>query len=172
MSLAKIFSRIPARARRAAILATFLFGSIASYYFINTCLFGFVEVTGSSMLPALRQGETYLLHRWRVFSEEPARLSIVAIRDPLDDALSVKRIIGLPGERIILQNKRLYVNGNLFEESYLPEDVETEAMYEFARDFTLSSDQYFLLGDNRDNSVDSRIYGAVESERLLGMIYP
>jgi len=154
------------------MMATFLFGSVASYYFINTCLFGFVEVTGSSMNPALRQGETYLLHRWRVLSGEPARLSIVAISDPLDDALSVKRIVGLPGERIILKDQRLYIDGNLFEESYLPDSVLTEAMYEYARDFTLSSDQYFLLGDNREDSVDSRIYGAVESERLLGMIYP
>ena len=172
MSLAKILARTPARARRASIMAILLFGSVASYSFINTCLFGLVEVTGTSMLPSLRQGESYLLHRWRIFSGKPARLSIVAIRDPLDDELSVKRIIGLPGDRIILKDQRLFINGDLFEESYLSNGILTEVMYEYARDFTLSGDQYFLLGDNRPVSVDSRIYGAVEEDRLLGMIYP
>ena len=66
----------------------------------------------------------------------------------------------------------LIINGDLFEESYLSNGILTEVMYEYARDFTLSGDQYFLLGDNRPVSVDSRIYGAVEEDRLLGMIYP
>ena len=166
----KIRNWVPASSRQALLLTVILFGSVASYWIINSLLFGFVQVTGSSMLPTLAEGETHLLHRWRVLTDDPARGNIVAIRDPLDNHYSVKRIIGLPRERIEIKEGRVFIDEVVFEEIYLAPEVKTQPY--MGKDFKTGHNQYFLLGDNRKDSVDSRFYGPVTGDRILGMIYP
>lgn len=167
-----MMNRIPMRARRAVLLSILLFGSVFSYLFISNLVFGYVEVSGESMLPTLHVGETYVLQRWMYAYGEPCRTHVVALRDPLDDGLSVKRIIGLPGDEVSLVGGAVFVNGTELLEPYLPENTRTIQMTPHGVHFKLAANEYFMLGDNRQNSIDSRIYGPVSRDRILGPIVP
>ena len=167
-----MMDRIPKRARRAVLLSILMFGSVFSYLFISNLVFGYVQVSGESMLPTLHGGETYVLQRWMYAYGDPDRTHIVALRDPLDDGLSVKRIIGLPGDAVSLADGAVVVNGTELIEAYLPESMKTIQMTPEGAHFRLAPNEYFVLGDNRQNSIDSRIYGPVTRDRILGPIVP
>ena len=151
-------------------MATLLFGSIFSYLLISRLLLGLVEVTGESMSPSLRSGDFYLLHKYPYLWSDPAPGEIVALCDPLDDELSVKRVIALPGDRIGISNGVVEVNGALLEEPYLREAGTTYTVNGQPYHSILEVDQYFLMGDNRRNSVDARSYGPVSRRRIRGVI--
>jgi len=106
---------------------------------------------------------------------EPARGDIVVFRYPLDpQEFFIKRIIGLPGEKIQFKNGFIYIynqaypNGFQLEESYLPQDLRTYALNEDV--ITLSDSQFFVLGDNRDASKDSRSFGPVDKKFITGRV--
>ena len=167
-----MLDRVPKRARRAVLLSILMFGSVLSYLFISNLVFGYVEISGESMLPTLHGGETYVLQRWMYAYDDPDRTHVVALRDPLDDGLSVKRIVGLPGDQVSLVDGDVVVNGMELIEGYLPEYVRTIQMTPEGAHFKLAANEYFVLGDNRQNSIDSRIYGPVTRDRILGPIVP
>lgn len=81
----------------------------------------------------------------------------------------VKRVIGVPGDVVDIRNGKVYVNGNeLNESSYLPEDVRTESFGTINFPYTVPDKSYFVLGDNRENSFDSRYWGSVPEENMIG----
>ena len=100
---------------------------------------------------------------------EPQRGEVIVFKYPKDPKqFFIKRVIGLPGEKIKLQNNGIYINGTLLNESYLPADIETVLPLRGYGDVTLGPDEYFLLGDNRSQSLDSRIFGPVKRELIIG----
>lgn len=100
---------------------------------------------------------------------EPKRGDIVVFKYPKDPKqYFIKRVIGLPGEKIKIEDNRIFVNGTKIDETYLPETIETVLPLRGYGDITLASDEYFLLGDNRTQSLDSRIFGPVKREFLIG----
>ncbi len=128
-------------------------------------------VQGSSMYPYLHDGDygfSFIISR-----NLGIRRFDVAVIDIPDgeDKLLVKRVIGLPSEKISFVDNKLYVNDEYVEEPFLTEDTET-------RDFevVLGDDEYFCMGDNRSVSRDSRYYGAFSSKDILStklfVIYP
>jgi signal peptidase I len=123
------------------------------------------------MYPTLFDAGNYWLNRCIYFEREPRRTDIVAVKDPQDGSLVVKRIIALPGESIYLNNGSVFVNGRRLDESYLPPHTPTYA-YEKSEDELIccGKDQYFVLGDNRGNSTDSRTFGPVTREDILGKV--
>jgi signal peptidase I len=148
-----------------AILATF------SYLLISRYILQSVQVVGASMSPTLQDSDRYFLNRWIYELREPRRGEIVVLKDPTDGAYCVKRVIALPGEAVYLKNGRLFVNGKELAEPYLlagektftPEKIQEEMV-------AIGKDRYFLLGDNRNNSFDSRFYGPVPRENILGVV--
>src|SRR3954471_878382 len=90
--------------------------AILSYYLISHYLVQSVQVVGTSMVPTLRNSEHYLLNRWVYHFRTPQRYDIVVIRDPKVDCFSVKRIIGLPGDRIDLKGGAVFLNGKQLQE--------------------------------------------------------
>jgi signal peptidase I len=142
-----------------------------SYYVISTYFVQSVKVVGSSMLPTLHDSDHYLLNRWVYHFRSPSREDIVVIRDPSANCFSVKRIIGIGGDSVFLKDGAVYVNGRKLDEPYLPNGVPTYACGKIQEQLiTCGKDQFFLLGDNRMNSADSRIYGPVPRQNILGMI--
>jgi signal peptidase I len=98
---------------------------------------------------------------------------VVVLRDPSDNGLSVKRIIAAPGDSIFLKNGSVYVNGRKLSEAYLAPGTPTFTESKYRDQLILcGQDQYFLLGDNRQNSIDSRTYGPVPRGNILGPIIP
>jgi len=145
--------------------------SVAAYFLITKCCLQTVRVVGKSMSPTLAEGSCYLLNRWTLNTRDPERREIVVIRDPADHGFSVKRIVAGPGDAILFDDGKVYVNRHELKESYLPRGTRTGAyVKEKGKPFVCGLDQYFVMGDNRRASIDSRAYGPVTRENILGLV--
>jgi signal peptidase I len=137
-----------------------------SGYFVRS-----VKVVGNSMVPTLQPGGSYLLNVWAFHNQNPHRGDIVVIRDPGDHGLSVKRVIAAGGDSIHFKDGQVYVNGKLLDEPYLLPNTRTFTYTHIHEKFiACAPDQYFVLGDNRQWSIDSRAYGPVSREGVLGLV--
>ena len=143
----------------------------ASYYLISHFLLQSVKVVGRSMVPTLCDSQSYLLNRWVYYFHAPRPSDVVVLRDPSDNGFSVKRIIATPGDSIYLKEGGVYVNGCKLSEAYLAPGTPTFTDSRYRDQLILcGKDQYFVLGDNRLNSIDSRTYGPVPRRNILGPI--
>jgi signal peptidase I len=140
-----------------------------SYFAISHFLLQSVKVVGRSMVPTLYDSQNYLLNRWIYYVHAPKHHDVVVLRDPSDNGFSVKRIIATPGESVYLKEGKVYVNGCKLTETYLVPGTLTFINSNVQNELILcGKDQYFLLGDNRGNSIDSRTYGPVPRRNILG----
>jgi signal peptidase I len=161
---------IPPRDRRALILACLFFWSVFSYVLISRFVLQTAAIVGDSMSPTFLDGQRHLILRWVPWLREPRRGEIVGLRVPGDDVYSVKRVIALPGEVIQIRGGRVYVDGQELIEPYLGREVPTfggplgGGLYEVAEGC------FFVMGDNRTESLDSRFYGAVKREWIVGAV--
>ena len=145
--------------------------ALASYVFIRHFLLRSVQIVGVSMAPTLHNTDRYLLNLCVFRVREPQAREIVVIRDPLDQSYSVKRIIACEGDAVCLKGGHVYVNGRELSEPYLSPGVGTFApIRQEELSWRCGKGEYFLLGDNRDNSADSRVYGTVPRQNILGAI--
>ncbi len=145
--------------------------AFVSYFVISHYVLQSVKVVGRSMVPTLYDSQHYLLNRWIYHVHAPRCSDIVVLRDPSDNGFSVKRIIAGPGDSIYLRDGCVYVNGRKLDEPYLAPNTPTFTDSKYLRQLTLcGKDQFFVLGDNRLNSIDSRVYGPVPRRNILGPI--
>ncbi len=143
----------------------------ASYFIISHCLLQSVKVVGRSLVPTLSDSQQYLLNRWVYYFHPPRHADIVVLRDPTDNGFSVKRVVATPGESVRLKDGIVYVNGCKLNEPYLVPGTPTFGDPNSHEQLILcGKDQFFLLGDNRQNSIDSRTYGPVLRKNILGPI--
>lgn len=131
---------------------------------IRTYLITPVRVQGSSMVPTLSDGEILLLKK---YDTSYKRFDIVVLNR--DSSKLIKRIIGLPGEHIAYKDSHLYVNDVEIEEDFLPKDIRfSDFDTILLGDSIIPDGKYLVIGDNRNNSTDSRIFGFVEKKEILG----
>jgi signal peptidase I len=122
-------------------------------------------VEGSSMEPTLHNGQRLLINRLSYASlSEPQRGDIVVFRawDQQEDF--IKRVIGVPGDEIEISDRTILVNGSKLDEPYLDQANSSGHI----GPLVLPPDQYYVMGDNRGNSSDSRIHGPLSQDRILG----
>ncbi len=136
----------------------------AAIYLLFGVLFGIAVVQGDSMTPAVRDGDIVLF--WRLGGDYGLGDIVLIRTEGREDY--VKRICALPGETVEIdeQEGRLLVNGEPAIEPYIYS--ETHGKTGVAYPLTLGEDEYFCLGDNRGNSMDSRNYGAISGEEIDG----
>lgn len=127
------------------------------------------RVAGNDMAPTLHPGQIVVMRVAFGANEEPQRGDIVIFIN--DDGNNwIKRVIGLPGERIAIADGVVRIDGRDLVEDYVaPENVNTDYSREMATT-EVPQDAYFLLGDNRDNSMDARMLGATRREQLAGKV--
>lgn len=145
--------------------------AFGSYFLVSHFFLQSVTVVGVSMVPTLRDTDSYLLNRWVFYVRSPRPLDVVVLRDPLDNGFSVKRVVAVGGDTVSLKGGEVYVNGRRIEEPYLRPGTATYATSGVTEQrFQCGSGQYFVLGDNRSVSVDSRAYGPVPRQNILGLV--
>jgi signal peptidase I len=125
-----------------------------------------VKVEGTSMAPLLSDQERIFINKFVYRFEPIQRRDVVVFWYPLDHSKSfIKRVIGLPGESVEIRQGIVYVNGHAIDEPYVP------AQYEDMSDFgpvRVPKDSYFVMGDHRISSNDSRVFGPVASQFIYG----
>jgi signal peptidase I len=140
--------------------------TVISHYFIES-----VQVVGVSMAPTLDENGHYLLNRWAFHNRAPQAGDVVVLRDPADHGISVKRIVATGGQSVLLKEGNVFVNGREFMEPYLLPETHTYTYNQAKEQFiTCGKDQFFVMGDNRLKSIDSRAYGPVPRENILGLV--
>ena len=141
------------------------------YLFVSRFVLQTVQVQGQSMVPTLHDADCYFLNRWIYHLHRPQRGDVVVIKDPSDGVYAVKRIIASSGDSIYLKAGQVYLNGRKLNEPYLAPRTPTYTLSCINEELILcGQDQYFVLGDNRSNSFDSRMYGPVPRENILGAL--
>lgn len=169
---------VAATARRARALVRQVFQALcvtalalASYFLISHFLLQSVKVVGKSMLPTLGDSHRYLLNRWVYYVRAPRPHDVVVLCDPTDHGFSVKRVVAASGDSVYLKEGSVYVNGRKLDEPYLLPGTPTLPVSNLKEQlFKCGRDQYFVLGDNRNNSIDSRTYGPISRRSILGMV--
>jgi signal peptidase I len=145
--------------------------SAACYFAISRYFVESVRVVGVSMVPTLGEGSSYVLNRWAYHDQEPSRLDVVVLVDPGDHGFSVKRIIATPGQTIHFKDGKVFVNDKQIDEPYLSTNTHTFTYSQMKEQLiTLGAGQYFVLGDNRLKSIDSRSYGPVPRGNIMGKV--
>jgi len=123
-------------------------------------------VRGSSMTPGIQDGDRILVEPWSYMVGDAERGDVVVMRYPLDPSVDyIKRVIGLPGDEILMAGGYVWVNGSLLTEPYVASVDTSSYLQEIVRE-----DSYFVLGDNRPRSSDSREFGQVPMDHLRGRV--
>lgn len=146
-------------------------------FLFTTFLFKPIQVHGESMVPTYQDGNIGLTNIIMRNLESLERFDVVVVDSPLEvDDHWIKRIIGLPNETIEFKDDVLYIDGeevvqSFFDEAYVASEKQMSKSGLFTENFgpyTLADDEYFLAGDNRRHSTDSRVVGPFKSEHIMG----
>lgn len=121
-------------------------------------------VLGASMEPGLHENDRLFVSNVEIITASIQRGEIVILASPRDGESVVKRIIGLPGETVEIRDGMVYINGVALHEDYIQERSRRNGIWE------VGENQYFVLGDNRNRSLDSSDYGPIEISRISGVV--
>lgn len=140
--------------------------SLAISAFIIVFLYQPVKVEGTSMLPGLADQERIFINKFVYRFESIGRGDIVVFRYPRDPSKSyIKRVVGVAGDRVEIDDGRVYLNGTPLDETYVPEDFDDFRSYPAT---VVPPHHYFVLGDHRNLSNDSRDFGPVDEKYIYG----
>jgi signal peptidase I len=140
--------------------------SLAISGFIIIFVYQPVKVEGTSMMPSLEDQERIFVNKFVYRLEPIERGDVVVFRYPRDPSKSfIKRVIGLAGDRVRINNGQVWVNGSRLNEDYVPRAYEDLRSY---AEMVVPAGNYFVLGDHRSLSNDSRDFGPVEESYIYG----
>ena len=137
------------------------------------------QVNGQSMVPNFQNGEYVMTDKVTYKMRDPARGEIIVFHAPVAAGCVegtgcdfIKRIIALPGDVVEVKQGAIWVNGQALTEDYIPSDFETNTgRATQGTTITLGADEYFVCGDNRPYSSDSRTWGAITRDEIIGRVF-
>lgn len=137
--------------------------TLVIFFLVRTVIQNY-RIDGISMEPNFHNGQFLIINKLAYRLGEPARGDVIVFHYPRDPSRDfIKRVIGLPGDTVEVRNGQVVVNGEIIDEPYRP----SPGTYD-ADPVTLPPDQLFVMGDNRNNSSDSHIWGALPMENVIG----
>ena len=152
--------------------AIYLLCVLGAVWLVITFVGQRTEVEGASMENTLHYGDNLIVYKLSYRFRDPERFDIIVFPFQYQtNTYYIKRIIGLPGETVqIMEDGSIYINGEKMEESYGREVIQPETIGRAAEPIVLGEDEYFVMGDNRNNSSDSRtdIVGNIKREDIIG----
>ena len=156
------------------ILSTvlYLLGVLCVCYLVITYVGQRTIVDGDSMEPTLTNQENLIVDKISYRFRDPERFDIIVFPfQYAENVYYIKRIIGLPGESVRIDEEgQIYINGEVLKESYGKEVIKPETTGRASEEIYLGEDEYFVLGDNRNNSADSRFpeVGNIKKDDIIG----
>ena len=152
----------------------YLLGVLCLTYFVITFIGQRTRVEGASMEPTLYHGDNLIVDKMTYHFQDPQRFEIIVFPFQYEkNKFYIKRIIGLPGETVQIDSQgNIYINGEILEESYGKEVIRQGNIGIAGEPITLGENEYFVMGDNRNNSSDSRleIVGNIKRENIVGRV--
>lgn len=150
----------------------YLLGVLCITYLIITFVGQRTEVSGESMEATLSNADNLIVDKITYRFKDPQRFDIIVFPfQYAENTYYIKRIIGLPGETVQIDEMgTIYVNGEILEESYGREVIRPDTVGIAINPITLGEDEYFVMGDNRNNSTDSRteVVGNIHRKDIIG----
>ncbi|MEK7147048.1 MAG: signal peptidase I [Patescibacteria group bacterium] len=146
--------------------------AVATVFLIRSFLVQPFLVSGASMEPSFYDNDYLLIDEITYRFRGPERGEVVVFKSPTSNTYFIKRLVGLPGERITVRNGEVLIYQNaasqsfVLNEDYLEPDIKTFGDF----DIKLKEGQYFVLGDNRNFSFDSRSWGSLEGNKIVGLV--
>ncbi|WP_069650827.1 signal peptidase I [Caloranaerobacter ferrireducens] len=148
-----------------SIIHAIVIAVIIKIFFLQT-----VIVIGVSMNPTLNENDRLLVNKAIYLVKEPKRGDIVTINAPdKQGKIYIKRVIGLENETLEIKNGKIYINGEILKEPYLQGNINTNSKYKSK--WRIPKNYVFVIGDNRQNSNDSRNFGPVKIKRIQGKAF-
>ena len=145
---------------------------------IGTAIYLFVaqphKVSGSSMFPNFHDGDYIITDKITYRFSEPKLGDVIVFKNPRDESQDfIKRIIGTPGDRVKVENSVIYINGKPLKESYISPGVITQGQTFLSegKEVEVISGEYLAFGDNRERSSDSREWGFLKKEEIIGKVF-
>ena len=145
--------------------------SFAIFLFIYLLILQPHKIKGNSMEPNYHDGEYLLTDKLTYRLKNPSRGDVIVFKPPVSqDEEYIKRIIALPGETISIRDGKYYINGKQLQENYIPNSIYTngKSFLPNNTDKTVPANSYFVSGDNRESSSDSRYWGFISKEAITG----
>ena len=144
---------------------------------IRTFIVQAFKIPSGSMLPTLQIGDHILVNKFIFHFVSPQRGEIIVFKYPKDEKRDfIKRVIGLPGEKLEVRDKQVFINDRPLVESYAVHadpDVQDESFSprDFLGPIVIPPGEYFMMGDNRDHSMDSRFWGFLDQKKIRGKAF-
>ena len=132
------------------------------------------KVSGRSMVPTFMDGDYIFTDKITYRFKEPSHEDIIVLKNPRDESQDfIKRIIAVPGDTIKIENNSVYVNGKQLNEPYLPIQTPTRpgSFLNEGGEINTGPNQYFVIGDNREHSSDSREWGPITKQEIIGKVF-
>jgi signal peptidase I len=122
------------------------------------------RVPSGSMISTINENDKVIGFRLAYLFSDPERGDIVMFDSPVEDKIYIKRIIGLPGETVEIRDNTVYINGQRLEEDYVKNEWTNSPG---TKTYEVPKGCYFMMGDNRNASADSRVWGVVKEDAII-----
>ena len=126
------------------------------------------KIKGQSMHPTFPDAEYLLTEKVSYYREDPQRGDVIVFKPPISEDEFIKRVIALPGETVMVINGKVFVNDKQLKEDYIKVDTNSGAFLSEGEKYVVPEGNYFVMGDNRPHSSDSRAWGPITKKVITG----